>query len=99
MVPIGDGVAKLELLAAVPGAVVAREVCDFLATLLLPMQDPLLIDGLLLCVMSLSVRCLSIVFRVFVRVGLWSLVLAPVSAGALFVWTCPMGVGFHLVFF
>lgn len=33
MVPFGDGVAKSRLLAKVPGAVVAREVCDFLATL------------------------------------------------------------------
>jgi hypothetical protein len=33
VVPIGDGVAKSGLLATVPGAVVAREVCDFLATL------------------------------------------------------------------
>jgi hypothetical protein len=33
VVPIGDGVPKSELLSAVPGAVVAREVCDFLVTL------------------------------------------------------------------
>ena len=33
VVPIGDGVAKSGLLAAVPGAVVAREVCGFLANL------------------------------------------------------------------
>ncbi|XP_047078937.1 putative leucine-rich repeat receptor-like serine/threonine-protein kinase At2g24130 [Lolium rigidum] len=32
-VPFGDGVAKSGLLPTVPGAVVAREVCDFLATL------------------------------------------------------------------
>jgi hypothetical protein len=33
MVPIDDGVPKSGLSAAVPGAIVAREVCDFLATL------------------------------------------------------------------
>jgi hypothetical protein len=33
VVPIGVGVAESGLLATVPGAVVAREVCDFLATL------------------------------------------------------------------
>ena len=33
VVPIGDGVAKSGLLTAVPGAVVAREVCGFLANL------------------------------------------------------------------
>jgi hypothetical protein len=31
--PFGDGVAKSGLLATVPDAIVAREVCDFLATL------------------------------------------------------------------
>jgi hypothetical protein len=33
VVPIGDGVLKSGLLSAVPEAVVAREVRDFLATL------------------------------------------------------------------
>ena len=33
VVPIGDGVAKSGLLAAVSGAIVAREVCGFLANL------------------------------------------------------------------
>jgi hypothetical protein len=33
MVPIGDGVARSDFLAPVAGAVVAREVCNFLATL------------------------------------------------------------------
>jgi hypothetical protein len=33
VVPFGVGVAKSSLLATVPGGVVAREVCDFLATL------------------------------------------------------------------
>jgi hypothetical protein len=33
VVPPGDGVAKSGLLPTVPGAIVAREVCDFLATL------------------------------------------------------------------
>jgi hypothetical protein len=33
MVPIDDGVPKSGLSAFVPGAIVAREVCDFLATL------------------------------------------------------------------
>jgi hypothetical protein len=33
VVSIGDGVAKSALLVTVPGAVVAKEVCDFLATL------------------------------------------------------------------
>jgi hypothetical protein len=33
VVPISDGVAKSGLLATMPEAVVAREVCDFLATL------------------------------------------------------------------
>jgi hypothetical protein len=33
LVPIADGVAKSGLLATVHGAVVTREVCDFLVTL------------------------------------------------------------------
>jgi hypothetical protein len=33
VVLVGDGVAKFGLLPTVAGAVVAREVCDFLATL------------------------------------------------------------------
>jgi hypothetical protein len=33
VVPIGVGVAKSDLLATVPGGVVAREVCDFLVIL------------------------------------------------------------------
>jgi hypothetical protein len=33
VVSLGDEVVKLRLLATVPGAVVAREICDFLATL------------------------------------------------------------------
>jgi hypothetical protein len=33
VVPFGDGATKSEMLATGPGGVVAREVCDFLATL------------------------------------------------------------------
>jgi len=33
VVPIGDGIDKSEVLTPLPGAVVAREICDFLATL------------------------------------------------------------------
>jgi hypothetical protein len=52
VVQFGGEVAKSGLLAEVPGALVAREVCDFLATLAVAYPVPQLIDG-----MCLSAPC------------------------------------------
>jgi hypothetical protein len=91
-----------ELLAMMSRAV--GEVCILLARWLLFTRDPQLIDGCPQCHdVSLSARCWSVVFGVFVHVALWSLVLARVGAVWIYVrLNCGcvvIIVGFHPIFF
>jgi hypothetical protein len=97
VVPIGVGVAKSRLSSVVPGAIVARYLCDFLTTLAVACLGFVVVRWVPPMLWHvLSVWCWFVVFGIFVRITLWSHVLArvgvimllPVLGLDLAMWVC-----------